>query len=150
MLVCLALLFMEPADRIARIKTEATGQKSELGAHGEFADVSSLGRHDKGCPRGVADEQGGAEDGADCSCSRGIPVSQLGKSTLLTAHSRSVGGMQQLSACSQLPQCGPLIVHKFVDARNFGRCCCSGLFASAQWGRTGDFFFFFFILGEQV
>lgn len=124
----------------SRGSKEATGQKSELGAHGRFADVSSLERHDKGWPRGAADEQGRAENRADGSCSRGIPISQLGKSTLLT---------QQLSEYSQLPRVGPLIIgYKFVGARNFGRCCCSGLFASAQWGRTGDFFFV--ILGEKV
>lgn len=144
--ICLCVLLccsVEPADRIVRkqrIKTEATEQKSELGAPGRFGDVSSLGRHDEGCPQRAPDEQGRAENGADCSCSHGIPISQLRKLTLPTALSRRVGGKQQLSEYSHLPQCGPLIVgYKFVDARNFGRRCCSGLFAPSQLGSTGDF-----------
>lgn len=146
MCVCLALLFTEPAGRIARkqrIKTEATGQKPELGVPGEFADVGSLGCPDQGCPSGAAEEQGRAENGVDGSCSRGIPVSRLGKSTLLTAHSGDGAGRSSCLSAPSRPGLAPSLVINLWVPGILEDAAAVGCLPLASGGGLGTFFFSF-------
>lgn len=145
MFMYLALLFMEPADRLVKeAKEKNKVDWTEIWKQG----LSIVCR----CQLSVASWQGISPGGRRLAegevrmwrtLAARIPISQLEKSTSLTASSSC------LSFCS-CPKLGLLIEYKFVGARNFGRSCCSRLFAFAQWGRTWDFFFSFSVQMVQL